>query len=259
MAFIAAQARFSLVSKDAKNKMFDSKYSTLESLIKAVREPLAEVGLAIMQFPTVYIDGTCLWIAIETIMVHTSGEWISHVFRMQISSVAKKDASNPTQNAATASTASLVVTPQSVGSAETYARRYALLAFLGLSSGTEDDDDGNVASNLGSTQRQERPWGVRAETRAEQIQQPPQQQPQQPPQKKVQPAKQEELGEEGQKLLAEIGSCESIEKLQEVWRKVRPALYAKRLTEAEVECLKVTRDVRDSDLRNPPDPDKDGK
>jgi ribosome-binding ATPase YchF (GTP1/OBG family) len=59
---------------------------------------------------------------LETIILHTSGQWISERFYMKPS---KSD-------------------PQAYGSVITYQRRYALSAILGLN--TDEDDDGNRAS-----------------------------------------------------------------------------------------------------------------
>jgi hypothetical protein len=58
--------------------------------------------------------------------MHTSGQWISSVFSMPVS---KHDA-------------------QAVGSAITYARRYALAAVVGIA---PEDDDGNLASGKSET------------------------------------------------------------------------------------------------------------
>ena len=62
--------------------------------------------------------------------MHSSGEWIGGVYPVR-----------PAQN-----------TPQGMGSAITYARRYSLSAMLGLAA--DDDDDGNAASGQQAAQRQ---------------------------------------------------------------------------------------------------------
>lgn len=101
------------VAKTGKNPAFKSAYATLPEVLQAVLPTLTEAGLCFVQFP----DGT----ALTTRLMHTSGEWLQASYTL-----------SPTQN-----------TPQASGSALTYARRYALLAVLGL--GTEDDD-GHAAS-----------------------------------------------------------------------------------------------------------------
>lgn len=108
------QSEIESISKDAENPFFKSSYASLPAIIEATREPLAKHGLSYAQFPSGDSE-------LDTILMHTSGEWISASFAMK--PVDQK--------------------PQSVGSAITYARRYALCAILGLQ---VDDDDGNEAS-----------------------------------------------------------------------------------------------------------------
>lgn len=108
------QGEVGSISKDATNPFFRSKYATLDSIIKAVKEPLSKNGLSYTQLP----DGEGL----TTVLLHSSGEFISCVYSMP----AKDN------------------TPQGRGSALTYMRRYALSAVLGVAA--DEDDDGNTAS-----------------------------------------------------------------------------------------------------------------
>ena len=111
--------------KDSNNPFFKSKYADLASVWEACREPLAANGLSVVQMPC---NDTPDSVALETILMHTSGQWISSVFSMPVS---KHDA-------------------QAVGSAITYARRYALAAVVGIA---PEDDDGNLASGKSETAR----------------------------------------------------------------------------------------------------------
>jgi ERF superfamily len=113
-AFIKAQSEFGNAKKDAINPHLKNKYATLSAIIDAVRDILAKYDLAFSQNPK--NSGNMDYITIETIIMHSSGETIKSEFSLP---VLKKDA-------------------QGVGSAITYARRYALTSILGL--GTEDDD-----------------------------------------------------------------------------------------------------------------------
>jgi hypothetical protein len=110
-------------SKRAENKQFmkdgkGSTYADLSSCWDAVREPLTKNGLSVVQLAESN-DGT--FVTVETILLHESGEFISGRLTMR-----------PT-----------VQSPQGIGSAITYARRYGLTAIVGL---TQHDDDGNAAS-----------------------------------------------------------------------------------------------------------------
>jgi hypothetical protein len=108
------QSGMGAITKDATNPFFKSKYASLSAIIEDTRKPLGENGLSFAQFPSGDAELT-------TTLMHSSGEWMSSSFTVR--PVDQK--------------------PQSLGSAITYARRYALCAILGLQ---VDDDDGNEAS-----------------------------------------------------------------------------------------------------------------
>ena len=93
------------------------KFAELHELIESVRVVLARHDLAFMQDVSGLPDGR---IGITTILVHSSGE-----------QVATGPLPMPAPN-----------DPQKVGSAITYARRYALMATLGIAT---EDDDGQAA------------------------------------------------------------------------------------------------------------------
>lgn len=123
-ALCSAQGAMGSVSKDAKNPAFkrDGKaltYATLESVIEAAKPALKDAGLAFTQAPGVVVDGS---LEVTTMLVHgESGQWMRSTLHV------------PLQQR----------TAQGVGSAITYARRYALMSVLGLPA---EDDDGNDAS-----------------------------------------------------------------------------------------------------------------
>ena len=111
------QAECSGAKKSANNPFFKSKYANLEEVINCAKEPLMTNGLSVSQFPTAS-EGKC---GVETILMHSSGEWISSVLLLACT---KQD-------------------PQAYGSAITYARRYAYQSVLGIPS---EDDDANAAT-----------------------------------------------------------------------------------------------------------------
>jgi len=113
---------------------YTAKFATLASVFDAIREPFAANGLSITQLPSVQIEvedregGKRIYashVVVETMMLHSSGQWISSDLRMPID----KDG------------------PHAVASSISFARRYALGAICGIA--TDDDDDGNGAQ--GST------------------------------------------------------------------------------------------------------------
>lgn len=128
-ALAKAQGEMEHAAKANTNPHFKSKYADLASVWEACRAPLSKNGLAILQ--PVKADGPN--VTVTTLLAHSSGEWISESLTMTAQ-----------QN-----------TPQGVGSAITYGRRYGLSAMVGIA---PDDDDGNAASQTGQqTQQQAAP------------------------------------------------------------------------------------------------------
>ena len=118
-ALSIVQGKLSHAKKDSANPFFKSKYADLESVWDACRSLLAENGLAVMQFPGEFVDGT---MSLNTVLTHSSGEYMSYLMSVPVT---KPDA-------------------QGAGSALTYMRRYALAAVVGV---VQADDDGNAASS----------------------------------------------------------------------------------------------------------------
>ena len=97
-------------------KSHHGKYASLDNVLDAVRPVLKQHGLAVHQHPVTDDTGA---IAVVTRVVSVDGEVLEFPGYYV----------DPGKG------------PQSAGSAITYARRYSLVAILGLA--TEDDDDGN--------------------------------------------------------------------------------------------------------------------
>ena len=116
-ALVKAQAAMNHAAKDAKNPHFKSAYSSLASVIDAVRPALSSNGLAFVQ-KLHSADGG---VAVETVLIHESGEEMS--FGVLFIPATKQDA-------------------QGFGSAISYGKRYGLQAALGIAS---EDDDGQAA------------------------------------------------------------------------------------------------------------------
>jgi hypothetical protein len=114
-ALATAQGQIEDAVKDTKNDFYKSKYADLSSVRAAVRQPFADNGLSVAQFPRTVTGG----IEVETVLLHKSGEFMSEVLFM------------PTKHE-----------PHPIGSGISYARRYALMSIANLAA---DDDDGNAA------------------------------------------------------------------------------------------------------------------
>jgi hypothetical protein len=136
-ALSAAQGEVEGAVKGRKNDHFHSKYSDLAAVWDACREALTKHGLAVVQSPGPCADGR---MEMTTMLAHASGEWMRGTLTIPL---AKVDA-------------------QAYGSATTYARRYALAAFVGVA---PEDDDGNAAT--AAAPRAQRPAPVPPEPRAQ--------------------------------------------------------------------------------------------
>lgn len=117
-ALAAAQGAMKPAIKDSVNPVYRSKYADLAANVEAAREALAAQKLAVVQEATLGERG----VSVGTLIAHASGQWIR--FDPLTVPLAKPDA-------------------HGVGSATSYARRYALGAALGL---VAEDDDGNAAT-----------------------------------------------------------------------------------------------------------------
>jgi hypothetical protein len=116
-ALAKAQGEITGALKDSANPFFKSRYSDLASCWDACRGALSKNGLAVTQFPETVEAVSYL----VTTLTHSSGQWM----RSSLVLKSKDD------------------TSQGMGSAITYARRYALCAVVGVA---QVDDDGNAAS-----------------------------------------------------------------------------------------------------------------
>lgn len=122
-ALAKAQGEMGHAIKDAVNPHFKSRYADLASVWDAIREPLSKHGLSVVQ--TIRIEGLDHYL--DSILLHASGQFIGGSMKVLVSKVGA----------------------QELGSALTYARRYALSALVGVA---PDDDDGNAASTPAKSQ-----------------------------------------------------------------------------------------------------------
>jgi len=128
------QAAIKGAMKDATNPHFRSKYADLTSVIEACKAALNSHGITFLQPVRANEHG----VIVETVLLHTSGEWISDSLALPVS---KNDA-------------------QGVGSAITYGRRYGLQSMVGIPA---EDDDGNAASKSPADRVLARPTDAKQE------------------------------------------------------------------------------------------------
>lgn len=114
-AMAIAQGQIEDATKSSKNDFYKSKYADLSSVRAAIRQPFADNGLSVMQWPITVPGG----VKVVTILAHKSGGRITGELFMPV----KHE-------------------PHPIGSGISYARRYALMSIANLAA---DDDDGNAA------------------------------------------------------------------------------------------------------------------
>lgn len=141
-ALAKAQGEITGALKESKNPFYKSSYADLASCWDACREPLSKNGLAVVQTTMRGEPVKIEWDVVDqesgevrnfhvetvetvivTMLMHASGQWMRSYLPM-----VPRD-----------------VSPQGVGSAITYGRRYGLTAMIGIA---QIDDDGNQASGI---------------------------------------------------------------------------------------------------------------
>jgi hypothetical protein len=114
-ALSKAQMEISNPPLDAVNPHFKNRYASLGAHLSSVREPLSKQGIALLQGVSTTANGG---VAVTTMLVHSSGEWMSSEVSMSLPDRA---------------------TAQQLGSVVTYLRRYSI-AGMTMIVGEEEDD-----------------------------------------------------------------------------------------------------------------------
>jgi hypothetical protein len=123
-ALLKAQKSMGAATKDAANPFFKSKYADYGAVLEAVKGPLNDNGVVLLQ-PHIFQEGKTF---VKTVLVHAeTGE--SYESLTEVVCAKQND-------------------PQAMGSAITYARRYGLQSLPCLPT---EDDDGNAASGKAKT------------------------------------------------------------------------------------------------------------
>jgi hypothetical protein len=117
-ALVSAQKEIKFAVKDSTNPHYKSKYANINSVIDAVKKPLNDNGIALIQSLSPSDDNK---LHLTTRLIHSSGEWIEDT---AVCPIQKQD-------------------PQGLGSAISYIRRYSLSAMCAVYA---DDDDGQSAA-----------------------------------------------------------------------------------------------------------------
>jgi hypothetical protein len=118
-ALAKAQGEFQTVAYDSTNPHFRNRYASLAAFESSIRPVLSRHGLSYAQLP----DSADGQYRLYTRLMHSSGQWLQRSIGLMLQ---KQDM-------------------QGLGSAITYARRYALAAIVGLSADEDDDAEQAIA------------------------------------------------------------------------------------------------------------------
>ena len=179
-AIAKAQGLFDKFYKGEDNTYFKSKYMTLAQLFDGIKKILSDLGVAVLQFPTVEYP------EVSEAMIAASADSVERLLPAEQTLEKTKDKKSALSRVAVFASGvrSAAIAPlvsvrtvlalndeqkvenvftvkardwdvQSVGSAVTYARRYSLQCLLGIAA--DEDDDGNAAARPEPPRRYERP------------------------------------------------------------------------------------------------------
>lgn len=127
-ALVRVHKKMETIARTKQNPHFRSKYADLATICNELVGLLTEEGFAMPTYHTGWYGTEMGWCCLG-ILKHDSGEWTSTLVPLINLPRKTKDGEQPPDM-------------QGLGSAKTYAKRYALLDLVGAWVG-EDDDDGN--------------------------------------------------------------------------------------------------------------------
>lgn len=138
-ALAKAQLAFLPIKKQVENTFYTSDkkkamYADLAAVIAATQKGLAENGLVVIQSPIIRLDTKEA--GVESLLAHSSGEWLSNEIILPATSKAKVYSET-----GSGFTWGVKFDAQTCGIAITYARRYGYQSIVGVAA--EEDDDGN--------------------------------------------------------------------------------------------------------------------
>jgi hypothetical protein len=135
-AYSAAWHELSTVTKDRENPHLKVKYATLTATLETLRPVCQKHGIALLQAPGEIVNGN---LRIVGVLIHAdSGENMTFTTDVPLGD-------SPT--------------PQKMGSASTYGRRYQVHAIFGLTAADEDDDGERFETRKTPDKGPQRPQG----------------------------------------------------------------------------------------------------
>jgi len=115
-ALAKAQGEYPVIGYNKDNPYFKSRYTDLDTILRAVRPALTKYGLSVTQQIRINDEGATI---LHTRLRHSTGQWIECQSRII-----------PLKN-----------DPQAFGSMLTYYKRYTLMSLLAITVGNDETDD----------------------------------------------------------------------------------------------------------------------
>jgi hypothetical protein len=140
-ALAKAQAELAPVQFDSFNKYYSSRYASLSAVIAEVKRILPSHGLSIVQTPTSYYEDGVYYAGVETMVIHSSGQWIKGAVTLPLVATDNLEGYTRRFNKEGDAYFTSPNVLQEVGKVITYLRRYGIVSILMLSA--EEDLDGN--------------------------------------------------------------------------------------------------------------------
>lgn len=201
-AMVQVQSELKTVKKDRVNPFAENKYATLDAILEELLPNLSKHEIVLTQAPVFEpAENGAIRIGVETHLMHSSGEWFCYPpFFMQLEKGSKMNMA------------------QSAGSVITYAKRYAISAIFGISTG--DDVDGVQPQEPEGKKQQQ--GNQRRNNQQQNRNTPPPQEPQQNQMPTTNDAivkyvdQLKKAGVDVQKLYAEIAQKEGMQNVKEV-------------------------------------------
>lgn len=137
-ALLRVQLKVEPLTKDAQNPHLKNRYTTLNLMVEYVVPILNEEKITLVQGGAPAAPGM---MGVETMLLHESGQWISHTVELPLSPSLTRDGREIPPNG------------QTSGSLMSYGRRYGLGAALSMISEEDDDAESAVRSDREIAQR----------------------------------------------------------------------------------------------------------
>ncbi len=134
------QGEMPFVPMNKTNPFFNSRYADLGSVIETSKPLMTKNGLSMVQSPIGSVENGVPMVGVDTILMHTSGEWIQSTVSVPLDSQVQEPSESEGGQAKKKKQGGATYA-QKAGIIISYFRRYSWISLLGLYA--DEDSDGN--------------------------------------------------------------------------------------------------------------------